>query len=121
MNWSIRKQSTNRHGKTLCQHRKGIVGSSVRVQKVPHLHIHGKPVTVKLDYKPLQNIQQNNIGSAPQRLQRMLLRIQPYDCTIEYKPGREMTIADYLSRVNPKAGETIGLNLGYSHAVTVTD
>ncbi|GFO36664.1 hypothetical protein PoB_006316900 [Plakobranchus ocellatus] len=35
----------------------------------------------------------------------MLLRIQPYDCTIEYKPGPEMTEADCLSRANPKAAK----------------
>ncbi|GFN93257.1 hypothetical protein PoB_001976300 [Plakobranchus ocellatus] len=39
--------------------------------------------------------EQKNIGSAPSRLQRMLLRIQPYDCTIEYNPGPEITVADY--------------------------
>ncbi|GFO05507.1 transposon ty3-i Gag-Pol polyprotein [Plakobranchus ocellatus] len=85
-----------------------------------HTYIYGKPVTVKSDHNPLQHIQQKNIGSAPPRLQRMLVRIQPYDSTIEYKPGPEMTIADYLSRVNPKAGETIEPEATV-HAVTVTD
>ena len=37
----------------------------------------------------------------------MLLRIQPYDCTIEYKPEQEVTLADFLSRANPEAGQTI--------------
>ncbi|GFO34279.1 hypothetical protein PoB_006078400 [Plakobranchus ocellatus] len=32
----------------------------------------------------------------------MPLRVQPYDCKTEYKPGPAMTIADYLSRVTLK-------------------
>ncbi|RUS70393.1 hypothetical protein EGW08_021837 [Elysia chlorotica] len=37
----------------------------------------------------------------------MLLRIQPYDCTIVYKPGPEMILADYMSRASPDEGQTI--------------
>ena len=39
----------------------------------------------------------------------MLLRIQPYDVTVTYKPGAKMTFADYLSRVQPSSGNTIEL------------
>ena len=35
-----------------------------------------------------------NLSAAPQRLQRMLLRIQPYAITIRYRPGKEMAMAD---------------------------
>ena len=37
---------------------------------------------------------------APPRLQRMLLRLQPYDCEIKYLPGKEMVTADALSRLS---------------------
>ncbi|GFO13986.1 hypothetical protein PoB_004049100 [Plakobranchus ocellatus] len=50
----------------------------------------------------------------------MLLRIQPYDCTILYKPGKEMVIADYLSRANPEEGNTIALEATI-YAVHATD
>ena len=35
---------------------------------------------------------------APPRLQRMLLRLQKYDFTVKYRPGKEMILADALSR-----------------------
>ena len=31
------------------------------------------------------------------QLQHMLLCVQKYDCTIQYKPGKEMVLADHLS------------------------
>ena len=37
----------------------------------------------------------------------MLLRIQPYDMTIKYRPGKELLLADALSRLNPKPGVTL--------------
>ena len=36
---------------------------------------------------------------APPRLQRMLLRLQPYDVVIKYKPGKQMDLAVALSRL----------------------
>ena len=39
---------------------------------------------------------------APPRLQRLLLKIQPYDFEIKYIPGKEVTLADVLSRENPE-------------------
>ena len=37
-------------------------------------------------------------GHPLDRLQRLLLRLQQYDCGICYKPGKEMPLADTLSR-----------------------
>ena len=37
----------------------------------------------------------------PPRLQRMLLRLQPYDCVIKYLSGKQMVTADALSRLSP--------------------
>ena len=48
-----------------------------------HTYIYGKPVLVQSDHKPLENIQYKNLSKAPPRLQRMLLRIQPYNCTTQ--------------------------------------
>ncbi|GFS07175.1 retrovirus-related Pol polyprotein from transposon 297 [Elysia marginata] len=74
-----------------------------------HTYIYGEPVIVMSDHKPLQNIHQKNIANAPPRLQKMLLRGQPYDRTINYKPGRDTLIAYYLSRANPEDGKRIEL------------
>ena len=38
--------------------------------------------------------------SAPPRLQRMLLRLEPYDVIIIYRPGNQMHVADALSRLS---------------------
>ena len=43
-------------------------------------------------------IQKKPIHAAPPHLQCMLLRLQKYDYTIVYRPGKEMVLADHLSR-----------------------
>ena len=47
-----------------------------------------------------------NLISAPVRLQRMLLRLQQYDMVIMYQPGKEMLLADALSRLPLRANNT---------------
>ena len=43
-----------------------------------------------------------NLSDAPPRLQRLLLKVQPYDFEIKYILGKEVALADALSRVNPQ-------------------
>ena len=74
-----------------------------------HCFIYGKAVTVLSDHKPLESIHLKQLSQAPPRLQRMLLRIQPYDVTIRYKPGKELIFADYLSRIQPSPGPEVQL------------
>ena len=62
-----------------------------------HTYIYGRHVMVQNDHKPLEMIQQKPSHEAPSRLQWMLLHMQKYDCTIQYKPGKEMVLADHLS------------------------
>ena len=68
-------------------------------------YIYGRDVvTVETDHKPLEVIARKALNSAPQRLQRMLLRLQRYNLEIRYKKGKEMFLADTLSRAFlPKA------------------
>lgn len=80
-----------------------------------HCFVYGKAVTVISDHKPLENIHLKQLSQAPPRLQRMLLRIQPYDVTIKYKPGKELIFADYLSRIQPSPGKEVQLE----HAIHV--
>ena len=47
-----------------------------------------------------------NLISAPVRLQRMLLRLQQYDMVITYRPGKEMLLADALSRLPSRANNS---------------
>ena len=62
-----------------------------------HTYIYGRHITVHNDHKPLKMIQKKPIHTAPPQLQRMLLCLQKYDYTIQYKPGKEMIMADCLS------------------------
>jgi hypothetical protein len=57
-----------------------------------------KQVTVHTDHKPLIPILQKPIHSAPKRLQRMILRLQQYELEVKHIPGKDMLIADFLSR-----------------------
>ena len=65
-----------------------------------HYYVYARPVTIESDHKPLQSILQKPLSAAPPRLQRMLLRLMKYDVNLIYKPGREMYIADTLSRAS---------------------
>ena len=55
-------------------------------------------VTIQSDHKPLENIFQKPLNNAPARLQRMLLRLQKYDIRVKYAPGKELYVANTLSR-----------------------
>ena len=61
-------------------------------------YVHGRPVKIETDHKPLESIFKKTLVSAPKRLQRMMLRLQKYNLTVVYKKGSEMYLADTLSR-----------------------
>ena len=63
-----------------------------------HQYTYGKEVRVESDHKPLEAITKKRLAAAPPRLQRMLLQLQRYTFTLTYKPGKDMTLADALSR-----------------------
>ena len=75
----------------------------------------GREFTIESDHKPLEMIALKNLVAAPPRLQRMLLRLQPFDCNIKYKPGKEMLLADALSRLPSPANTTIELDMRIDH------
>ena len=53
---------------------------------------------VESDHKPLETIFKKSLIAVPKRLQRMMLRLQQFNITVQYKKGSEMHIADCLSR-----------------------
>ena len=63
-----------------------------------HQYVYGTAVTVESDHKPLEAIVKKQQSAAPPRLQRMLLQLQKYTFTLVYRPGKEMLLADTLSR-----------------------
>ena len=77
-----------------------------------HTYLFGHNFTVHSDHKPLESIHLKHLTAAPPRLQRMLLRLQPYDLVIKYQPGKTIEIADALSRLSPEeTGEIRDMNV----------
>ncbi|CAB4040119.1 Hypothetical predicted protein [Paramuricea clavata] len=63
-----------------------------------HQFLFGKEVLVTSDHKPLEYIFNKPLHQASLRLQKMLLGLQGYELRIVYKPGKELFIADTISR-----------------------
>ena len=66
-----------------------------------HLYVYGAPFTLITDHKPLVHIFNNPKAKPPARLERWNLRLQPYNFTVRYEPGK-MNPADYISRTHSK-------------------
>ena len=74
-----------------------------------HDYIYGLPdVDVETDHKPLESILKKPLHQAPLRLQRMIMSLQKYPITVHYKPGKELLVADALSR-SPLPEEAVEL------------
>ena len=71
----------------------------------------GRSFIAESDHKPLEMIAMKNLANAPPCLQRMLLELQRYDVTIKYRPGKEMQLADALSRCPARASQEIKLDM----------
>ncbi len=63
-----------------------------------HQYIFGKKCLVESDHKPLEVIFKKSFDQCPLRIQRMKLATQKYDIEVKYKPGKELFLADALSR-----------------------
>ena len=84
-----------------------LLGVVARLEKF-HTFCYGRSTIVLSDHKPLTSIVRKDLVNASPRLQRLLLRLQKYDVTIWYKPGKSMIFADHLScNVNAEASKTI--------------
>ena len=67
-----------------------------------HCYVYGRQFIVETDHKPFILISEKPLCNAPPRLQRILLRVQKYDKKLIYIPGKQMIIADTLSRAHSK-------------------
>ena len=54
-----------------------------------HIYIFGAPFTVFTDHKPLTSIFNNTRSQLSARIERWVLRTQPYDMTVIYRPGHD--------------------------------
>ena len=71
-----------------------------------HHYLYGRSFVCNSDHQPLGKIHLKHLSDAPPRLQRLLLKLQPYDIMIKYLPGHKVAVADALSRVSP-SGKTV--------------
>ena len=74
-----------------------------------HDYIYGMPnVEVENDHKPLEAILKKPLHQAPLRLQKMIMTTQIYSLNVTYQPGKELVLADTLSRAYlPECEESI--------------
>ena len=101
--------------KNYAQIEKELLSIVFAVQKF-HQYVYGKEtVQVESDHKPLEAIMRKPLCKAPPRLQRLMLKLQPYDLSITYVPGKHMYMADTLSRayLESEPSETLNDELTY--------
>ena len=61
-------------------------------------YTYGRHVKIQSDHKPLESILKKSLACAPRRLQGMMLRLQKYDYEVRYERGKDLHLADTLSR-----------------------
>ena len=65
-----------------------------------HQYIYGKEIILETDHKPLISIARRNLSDCPPRIQRLLLKLQPYTFELIFTPGKHLVWADLLSRAS---------------------
>ena len=60
--------------------------------------IYGREIIIQTDHKPLESIMKKPLANTPPRIQRLLIRLQKYQLRVQYIPGKDLIIADTLSR-----------------------
>lgn len=85
-----------------------------------HYFIYHKEIKIVNDHKPLIGIFKKEVGKiVSPRLQRMRLKLLKYKFTFEYTPGKNLHIADALSRSYLK--EKVNDNLEYNEVVHIVE
>jgi len=65
-----------------------------------HYYVYGQPITVLTDHLPLIRLFQKPIDQVPMgRLRNIRAELLPYDVKLKYVPGKQLVIADCLSRL----------------------
>ena len=93
-----------------CNIERGMLGIVFGLERFQH-YAYGHHVTIETDHKPLESITRKHLMNTPARLMRMLLRIQKYDITVKYVPGKDIPIADELSRLPIQGDEIPDINV----------
>ena len=72
------------------------VESSFWLHEVSSLH----EFSCQSDHNLLEDIHLKHLSDAPSRLQKLLLKIQPYDFVIKHVPGIKILMTDTFSKVS---------------------
>ncbi|CAC5410926.1 unnamed protein product [Mytilus coruscus] len=86
-----------------------------------HSYTYDRTVNVISDHKPLESIMKKPLHAAQKRLQRMLLRLQKYDIILQYRPGKEMYLADTLSRAYLKETSDTSITTDEIESINLVD
>ena len=77
-----------------------------------HYFLYGKWFTLETDQKPLVSIYKKHMVEISPRIQRLIVRSFPYQpFDVQYRRGKEIPLADTLSRVTPTPVEEDGIQL----------
>ena len=77
-----------------------------------HYFLYGKQFTLETDRKPLVSIYRKHMVEILPRIQRLVVRSFPYQpFNVQYRRGKEIPLADALSRVSPTPVEEDGIQL----------
>ena len=77
-----------------------------------HYFLYGKQFTLETDQKPLVSIYKKHMVEISPRIQRLIVRSFPYQpFNVHYRKGKEIPLADALSRVSPTPVEEDGIQL----------
>ena len=79
-----------------------------------HHYLYGRNFVAETDHKPLGIIMKKLLHLVPMRLQRMRIRLQRYNVTVQYKPRKSIPVADTLSRKGARDGsapDDLGLDV----------
>ena len=74
-------------------------------------YIFGRHVNAETDHQPLVTIMKKTIHNATPRIQKMILKLQRYNISLVYKRGKDLLIADALSRAYQDDNESDSSNL----------
>ena len=92
-----------------------------------HYFLYGKEFTLETDQKPLVSIYKKHMVDISPRVQRLIVRSFPYQpFNVIYKKGKDIPVADALSRVTPMDPEDniklpiIAVNLITAHILLST-
>ena len=65
-----------------------------------HEYIYGLDIVLETDHKPIVALSNKGLNDMSPRLQRLMMRLQKYNFTVEWIPGKDLVIPDTLSRAS---------------------